>query len=116
MATEAAPAGKEDETSLGEQVAARWTRFIQMLKTWAAGTPLLARIANYEGLGSVAVIMIMRRHIAPHAALVYERSPRLFSKLPPELDWIEELYNAMPQDLQTKCWLYLELLMELCRE
>lgn len=110
-----APKG-EDEASLGEQVEARWARFIQMLKTWAAGTPLHDRVASYQNIGSVAVIMIMRRHIAPYAALVHERSPRLFSKLPPDLDWIEDMYKSLSEDLQTKCWLYLELLLELSRE
>eukprot|EP00741_Cyanophora_paradoxa_P017497 tig00020965_g16906.t1 len=82
------------EATLGEQIEARWGRFLDLLEPEAKEPGVRAQIQSLRGIGATAVIVLFRRHINAEAELIKAKD------------------DSRPE-LREKLWLYIELFVEL---
>ena len=101
------------ERTLGEQIEARWARFLGFLRTEARDESVRAQIASLQGIGSAAVIVLFRRHINSEIGLIKAKNESLFDKLPAEHGWVRRLFEGCPPLLRARLWLYVEMFAEL---
>eukprot|EP00741_Cyanophora_paradoxa_P023468 tig00021586_g22670.t1 len=104
------------EATLGEQIEARWGRFLGVLGAEAKEPGVRAQIDSLRGIGATAVIVLFRRHINAEAALIKSRDERIFEKLPAEYRWVRPLFFGCPSSTREKLWLYLDMFTELTSE
>eukprot|EP00741_Cyanophora_paradoxa_P016477 tig00020918_g15908.t1 len=72
------------EATLGEQIEARWGRFLDLLEPEAKEPGVRAQIQSLRGIGATAVIVLFRRHINAEAELIRRGTTEFFEKLPQE--------------------------------
>eukprot|EP00741_Cyanophora_paradoxa_P012343 tig00020608_g11928.t1 len=105
------------EATLGEQIEARWGRFLDLLEPEAKEPGVRAQIQSLRGIGATAVIVLFRRHINAEAELIKARDDGVFEKLPQEYaSAVRSLFYGSGPELREKLWLYIELFVELTSE